>query len=377
MIRLHPLLLVVVATGATFAGAGQFVSVPKMAAPVSALPAAPLALSGVVPALAALLPAASPLSRPTFKPGLIPAPTPAALMSPKGSVPQAALKILPETQDPAPEGIEQAGRAQFDGAALTPSYRHPTFAEQAKIDESLRRGGALSPIARDLIDAFAAKGGQFALDRNVGAAYHGTAFYDKNSRRPTVALTPDTIDNGSWAFILAVIGREMIHFHDFYSVVPASVEQLAVQYAHLAMVFAEATRGDSTSWSTNLDHNHLNQGTYLVWSWYENLLKAVTSQTVGFIDSRFFIWLRDVISKETSSNPDYQYSLYERMTRLYWRPGTALHEKPIPAQVSRLGSREYEAASQRVYGVDGQGDNHSASNLLGYVLNWFSGRGNK
>ena len=268
------------------------------------------------------------------------------------------------------------GTRQFDGAFA--SYRAPTYVEQGKIDESLRRGAQLSPVARDLINEFRNQDGRFAIDPDGQAAYHGTAFRDRyNYNRPTVALTQDTISNGSWAFILATIGRELLNFNGWYQDVPASAERLAIQYAHMALIFAEATNGSARAWSTNLDHNHRNEGTYFVWAWYEKLLQAVTSTTTGFIESEYFVWLRDFVAGQTASNPAHQYSLYERLTGRYYRPGTQIHDTPIPADIPRLTQTQHDAASSRVYGEDGNGDNGANANLLGYLRSWFYNRGNK
>ena len=268
----------------------------------------------------------------------------------------------------------QAGIQQFDGAPA--SYRQPTYGEQSKIDESLRRGSELSPIARDLIQDFRDKNGRFVIDPDEQAAYHGTAFRGAQNR-PTVALTADTINNGSWAFILATVGRELMNFNDWYKSVPASAEKLAVQYSHMALIFAEATNGSAHAWSTNLDHNHRNEGTYFVWAWYEKLLQAMTSTTVGFIDSEFFVWLRDFVAKQTAENPAYRYSLYERLTGTHYRPDSSLHGTPIPSSVPRLTQAQHDAASARVYGADGNGDNGANTSLIGYLRGWFGGRGNK
>ena len=292
-----------------------------------------------------------------------------------GSLQNLDQMAAPSSPDASSAQQFQIGAQQYDGAAVAASYRYPTYSEQGKIDESLRRGAQLSPLANDLINEFRDQGGQFAIDQNGQAAYHGTAFRDTLDR-PTVALTLDTISNGSWAFILATVGREIMNFNGWYGVVPASAERLAIQYAHMAMIFAQATNGSARAWSTNLDHNHMNEGTYFVWAWYEKLLQAATSATVGFIDSEYFVWLRDFVANQTATNPSYQYSLYERLTGTHYRPNSPLHNTPIPANVQRLTQAQHDAASSRVYGADGNGDNGANANLLGYLRGWFGRRGN-
>jgi len=321
--------------------------------------------------------------------GTLSAMTPVLSALPAALVLAAEPKTVTVAEQPAASAFTHLGRAaasssddflpsldgaqKFDGALA--SYRSPTYVEQAKIDESLRRGAQLSLVARDLIYEFRNQGGQFAIDPDGQAAYHGRAFRD-GYRQPVVALTQDTISNGSWAFILATIGRELMNFNGWYQGVPASAERLAIQYAHMALIFAEATNGSALAWSTNLDHNHRNEGTYFVWAWYEKLLQAVTSTTTGFIESEYFVWLRDFVAGQTASNPAHQYSLYERLTGRYYRPGTAIHDTPIPADITRLTQAQHDAASSRVYGADGNGDNGANANLLGYLRSWFYNRGN-
>lgn len=316
---------------------------------------------------------------------------PAAAPEPTALVLAAAPKTATDAEQPAASALAHLERSaassgdefrgpfsdgarQFDGAFA--SYRAPTYVEQSKIDESLRRGAQSSLVARDLIREFLDQGGRFAIDPDAQAAYHGKAFLDRYDR-PTVALTQDTISNGSWAFILATIGREIMNFNGWYQGVPASAERLAIQYAHMALIFAEATNGSARAWSTNLDHNHRNEGTYFVWAWYEKLLQAVTSTTTGFIESDYFIWLRDFVARQTASNPSHQYSLYEQLTGRHYRPGTAIHDTPIPSDIPRLTQAQHDAASSRVYGEDGNGDNNANANLLGYLRGWFYDRGNK
>lgn len=381
------LLSVVLASLSVAASAQVRAVLPGVSAPVLRGVVLPTSggLSASLPMSAAALAAPSlgfaPL--PASAPALRAAPAAHAAAVPAAAAPvkaeQAAVPALSHLErSAAMTGDEtrnplSAGSLQFDGAVA--SYRYPTYTEQRKIDESLRRGSQLSPVARDLINEFHNQGGQFAVDPDIQAAYHGTAFRDRNDR-PTVALTQDTISNGSWAFILATIGREMMEFNGWYKDVPASAEKLAVQYAHMAVIFAEATNGSARAWSTNLDHNHRNEGTYFVWAWYEKLLQAVTSTTTGFIESEFYVWLRDFVSKQTASNSAYQYSLYERLTGKYYRPGTALHDTPIPANVPRLTQAQHDAASERVYGKDGNGDNGADTSLIGYLKSWFTRRGN-
>lgn len=265
----------------------------------------------------------------------------------------------------------------FDGMsqkeAPAASYDTPSWSEQRKIDEARRLIAQGSPIAASLDQEFRNRGGQIWIDRNSGAAYHAAAFRDRYGR-PTIALTADTVDNGSWAFIAGMLTDKQTNFSAWYNVVPASAERLAIETAHLAMSFAEATNGSATAWSTNLDHNHLGEGTYYVWSWYEQLLKAATG--ASFIESDFFAWLRDFTSKQISSNPSYQYSLYERFTGQHYRPGTPEHETPIPAHIPRLNTNDHQAASEKIYGSDGNGDNGANTNLLGFIRGWFSRRGN-
>ncbi len=236
-----------------------------------------------------------------------------------------------------------------------------------------------SPIGADLERTARSQGVQYAVDRQ-NRADHGESIVYQD--RPMVALTKDTL-NASWAFIQAIKAREHSWFYPWYSDIPASAEKLAVNYGHMALVFAQLTNSSSrrSSWATNLDHDHDGNGKYYMWEWYRELLKAVAPGAdnvyPSFFGSTFFSWLRDYTANQLSDDVSYQYSLYERYTGRYYRPGQSVHEQELPANVPRLGEDEYQKATRKFYGADGEGDGNSDQNFLGFVRKFFQARGNR
>ena len=130
-----------------------------------------------------------------------------------------------------------------------------------------------------------------------------------------------------------------------------------------------------------MDHDHDGNGKYYMWEWYRELLKAIVpgadNKYPSFIGSTFFSWLRDYTAKQLTDDVSYRYSLYERYTGRYYRPGQTEHEQALPSDVPRLAEAEYQAATRKMYGEDGMGDVGRDDNFLGSIRGFFHARGDK
>jgi hypothetical protein len=368
--------LAVAALLVTFAAASSLAAaVAVQAAPLRAAAfAAPAALS-VAPGLPVAA-AALPLSLP-------PEATPAAARN-LSAIEQAAAPDLQRLAQPN-IGAESASAAGANIAASLTNLRTPSWEEQNKLNIAANETWARNaPITKDLHEQFVNRGGRVLVDQDRLARYHARA--SANPADNVIAMTVDAIGaeagavNGSWASIQSLLAREQTHFYPDYAWngqtgLPPSAEKLAMAYAYMAMCFAELTNGSARAWSTNLDIRENNKA--FIWGHYHALLEA--AQANGFIATRFFTFLRDTLARQVSANPAYQYSLYEMNTGLHWRPDTALHQTPIPANVPRLNDAQYQQASQKIYGADGEGDINQpkqTENFLGFIKSWFTQRGN-
>ncbi|MBI4055253.1 MAG: hypothetical protein HY402_03880 [Elusimicrobia bacterium] len=289
-------------------------------------------------------------------------------------------------------GVDRASAAAAGGAVSlaataifgwpsTEALRTANSEEHRKIEVAIERAKSGSPWARSVLEEFEKQVEWFWnhiwIADDLSLAYHARAF-GSAYRNPNIVLTADTIRNGSWAFIASKLVREATYFTKYFGWddprtskredIPASVEKLAIAYVYDVLGFAQMTQGNSRSWATNLDHNHKNKGTWYEWSYYEALRQVLW---LPFIDTRFFTHLRDFTALEVNRDPAFQFSLYERWTGKYWRPGSPEHEQPIPDNVPRLDEATYREATKKIYGQDGNGDNNSTENFLGLVRDWF------
>ena len=191
----------------------------------------------------------------------------------------------------------------------------------------------------------------------------------------------------SWAIIWAVTAREQVKFWPDYAYdnprtrvredLPESVEKLAIPWAYLAVVFAEITKSGTRSWAYNLDYDPNGNGRYLALDTFNSVREAAI-QSQNFLLSPFFSWIRNVIARNqrgpSGLESPYEFSLWERYSGKYFR-GDSRDGKRIPSYIPRIDKATYTAASRKVYGRNGKGDNDSSKNFLGYIRGWFKNRG--
>jgi hypothetical protein len=364
---------------------------------INVAPAIAVAPAPVTPtALAAVMPAAA---KPTI-PAERPVAAAQALQAP-------ALALAPMLSAAAADGSDAPLR--FDGALNSQtgaqlvdprfgSYRRLAWNEQAKLDATVRYGSNGSQVFQSLNGEFQSQGGYYLLDSNPNARYLSAAAVDSNNR-PVIILTHDLLNryNGRsedeyrgapWEFIAAMIAREQVFYNNWYGVIPASAEKLAISYMNMTRVFVDLTNGTSRSWATDKDYAAV-AGTrtdYTQWNWFEQLVAAARSAAQGagtntghLIESKFFSWVRDYkASEDKSAVPAFQYSLWEQLDGRYYRPGDSKNGQPLPAGAPRIDKAAYDRAAGTAYGADGKGNGANGAldqnTAYGWIIKWLKDR---
>ncbi|MEK7232849.1 MAG: hypothetical protein AAB268_03465 [Elusimicrobiota bacterium] len=315
-----------------------------------------------------------------------------------------SVQVLKTFLDP---NIDAGGR--FDGDAnkrngipvvspLFGGYRQLSASERIKVEATLRFGADKSPVFRALNAEFVRKGGSYLLDSNPKARYAAAASVDSHFR-PVITLTYDLLNRyqgrnddmyrgAPWEFIASVIAREQIFFNDWYAPIPFSAEKLAVSFMNMTRVFVDLTDGTSKSWATDKDYQATagDNTTYTQWSWFEQLRAAgrdaargAGTNTGHLIDSKFFSWVRDWIApQDKSAIPAFQFSLWEQLKGLYYRPGNSKNGQPLPMDAPRIDRKTYDGAAEVAYGSDGKGNNPNGaldtSTAYGWIIQWLKDR---
>ncbi|MBI4057165.1 MAG: hypothetical protein HY399_06410, partial [Elusimicrobia bacterium] len=264
------------------------------------------------------------------------------------------------------------------------SYRDPTYEEIARLKESKRLAWDKSPLVRELVTEFGQAGGDIKVDPDESARYHGRSI-GAAGRNPLIVLALCVFSR--WAFLRAIISREQTYFTKWYSDVPASAELLVAAYANMVVSFVEMTGSTQNRWADDLDHVHVGTRVLFVGSYYSQLreaLKAIRRENAGFIFSGFYTRLRDLTARELNRDPNFQFSLYERLAGVYYRPNTPQHNQPINVPgFTRIDQATHDAASKKIYGAsegDDQGDikkgrEAAKQNTLGWLYYLFLDRG--
>ena len=266
-----------------------------------------------------------------------------------------------------------------DGVDFPPNadFRAPNDVQQAKISEAARLASARSMTARSLQTEFANRGGGYLIDYRPDADYQSAAFRDQFGR-PGVVLTREVIDHAPWEFIQAAVARAQSINNRWCDDVPPSAEKLTAAMIQSLTAFGELSGSTSRSqgWATDKDHQ-ARDGRYVMWTWYEQAL-AYARSSAHLVDSQFFTWSRDFLSKLVSRKSAYQYSLWEMLTGAYSRPGTALHEQALPADAPRIDEATYNRGSQKIYGVNGRGKpapgHEDETSAVSWFLSWLKQR---
>ncbi len=309
----------------------------------------------------------------------------------------------------ASEDLGAAASRRFDGAGNTQtgaqlvdpnfgSYRRLNYNEQGKLDATVRYGANGSQVFAALNSEFANQGGYYLLDSNQNAKYMAAAAVDQN-RRPVIVLTYDLLNryNGRsedsyrgapWEFIASVIAREQVFYNNWYSVIPAAAEKLAISFMNMSRVFVDLTNGTSRSWATDKDYQAVSgdRSTYTQWNWFEQLVAAGRAAATGvgtnsghLIDSKFFTWVRDFTApSDKAAIPAFQYSLWEQYDGRYYRPGDAKNGQPLPPGAPRIDKATYDRAALTAYGSDGKGSAQNGGldqqNAYGWIIQWLKDR---
>jgi hypothetical protein len=318
-----------------------------------------------------------------------------------------ALALAPMLAAASSDGSDAPRR--FDGALNTESgsqlitspfggYRRLGWNEQAKLNATVSNAANGSQVFQSLNGEFQNQGGYYLVDNNPNARYLSAAAVD-SSRRPVIILTHDLLNryNGRdedeyrgapWEFIAAMIAREQVFYNNWYGVIPASAEKLAISYMNMTRVFVDLTNGTSRSWATDKDYAAVagTRSDYTQWNWFEQLVAASRAAAQGagtntghLIESKFFSWVRDYkASEDKSAVPAFQYSLWEQLDGKFYRPGDARNGQPLPAGAPRIDQATYDRAAGTAYGADGKGNAQNGSldgnNAYGWIIKWLKDR---
>jgi hypothetical protein len=265
------------------------------------------------------------------------------------------------------------------------SFNRPNWDDAQKIEAARRLARGQSPSARELDVEFSAKGGIFQIDDNRNADYFGA--FGGTTRNPSIWLTRDLLwrviqgqtKGAPWEFIAAIIAREQTLSSNWYADIPNSADKLGAAWMTAAKVFVDLTGGTGRRWATDKDFrvDQRDNTSFLMWNTFEKTLDAAHGayrSGLHINKSEFFRWIAGTMAAKTSNDPAYQFSLWEMHDRHYYRPGDPRDGRPIPADIPSISRTAFDAASQKVYGNDGKGQN-SGQNVFGMIINWLRSRG--
>ena len=283
-----------------------------------------------------------------------------------------------------------------------------TWREQRVVDEAVRfiSQNDQSGSSKALIKKFLDQDGRILVQRGGNYLWHSRSVGNAYEN-PIVVFTEHALSGGvPTASVGAFLVREVTNFWPPYGWddpstpqredTPASVEKRALVTGYAAVGFALSTESNSQGWKKAQDHRHhgldpTQEGALYWWGFYQ--LVRFASLGPGIVYSALFAYLRDKVATELNLEPNFQYSLTERLEGVYDRYIFAPADSQLPPSERRLipdprngqpvtepgfkriDPATYQNAIEEIYGKDGNGDQnpgtgkYSDGNFLGLLRN--------